>query len=102
MNLSALVSKTTGASVTTVSDEKESGTCKESIDALVEYLDGDMQAELRSKLEYHLKGCSPCEEFLAQYRATVGLCKKALAKRMPQEVAAKLTSFLRENAKKPA
>ncbi len=71
-------------------------TCKEVVDVLLEYLDGEMTPELRSKLEEHFHGCAPCEEFLSQYRATVGLCRKALEKRMPDAVSERLKSFLHE------
>lgn len=71
-------------------------TCKHTIDQLLEYLDGDLPADVRSRLDEHFGGCQPCEEFLRTYRATPGLCKKALlAKEMPKEFASKLTDFLR-------
>jgi len=70
-------------------------TCKDSVELLLEYLDGELTPELREKLEEHLGGCSPCEDFLKSYRATPGLCRKALARDVPREVAAKLTDFLR-------
>lgn len=69
--------------------------CKDSVELLLEYLDGELDAELRVKLEAHLGGCSPCEDFLKSYSATPGLCRKALVRDMPQEVANKLTEFLR-------
>jgi anti-sigma factor RsiW len=72
-------------------------TCKEAVDVLLEYLDGEMTPELKAKLEAHFSGCQPCEEFLAQYRATVGLCRKALEKRMPDSVSDRLKSFLKDN-----
>jgi anti-sigma factor RsiW len=75
-------------------------TCKDSIARMLEYLDGELSGELRQKLEAHLGGCSPCEDFLKTYRATPGLCRKALAAKMPDEVANKLTAFLRNEMKK--
>lgn len=77
-------------------------TCKDSVEFLLEYLDGELTPELRAKLETHLGGCSPCEEFLRSYRATPGLCRKALAREVPREVAARLTDFLRREMGKPS
>ena len=74
--------------------------CKDSIDLLLEYLDGEVTAEVKQHLEEHIHGCSPCEEFLKQYKETGPLCRKALRARMPREVADKLTSFLRESLRK--
>ena len=74
-------------------------TCKESIARMLEYIDGELSDDLREKLEAHLGGCTPCEEFLASYRATPSICRQALAKKMPEEVANKLTDFLRRELK---
>ena len=76
-------------------------TCKESIDLLLEYLDGELPDELRARLEAHLGGCMPCEEFLKSYRATPGLCRRALEADVPDEVARRLTDFLRAEMRKP-
>jgi anti-sigma factor RsiW len=73
--------------------------CKDSIDLLVEYLDGNLSEEMRSKLESHFAGCTPCEDFLRTYRATPNICRHALRKKMPEEVANKLVAFLRAEIK---
>ncbi len=69
--------------------------CKDSIDLLLEYLDGDVSGEVKTHLEEHFKGCSPCEEFLKQYKTTGTLCRRALKAKMPREMADTLTSMLR-------
>ncbi len=79
-----------------------SSTCKDSVELLLEYLDGELNTELKARLEQHLDGCSPCEDFLKSYQATPALCRKALAREMPREVAAKLTDFLRSEMAKAA
>lgn len=76
-------------------------TCKDAIDLMLEYLDGGLPPDIKGKLEEHLGGCSPCDEFLATYKATPTLCRKALQKQMPEKLAARLMDFLRENAAKP-
>ena len=68
--------------------------CKDSIDRLLHYLDGDLSDEVRAELEEHFGDCEPCEEFLATYRATPELCRTALATKMPEALATKLTAFL--------
>jgi anti-sigma factor RsiW len=74
--------------------------CKDSIDALLSYLDGDMSSEMSKELEEHLYRCGPCVDFLRTYKATPGMCRKALAAKMPKEVADQLTDFLRQKMKK--
>ncbi|SEM28020.1 Putative zinc-finger [Stigmatella aurantiaca] len=74
-------------------------TCKDSINLLMNFLDGELSQEETQHLREHLQGCSPCVDFLRTYRATPGLCKRALAARMPQEVSEKLTEYLRSKIK---
>jgi len=70
--------------------------CKDCVDVLRAYLDGEMTAEDEAHFKAHLGDCPPCLEFLESYKATPGLCRKALARRMPEELSSKLKSFLRE------
>jgi len=74
-------------------------TCKDSINLLLDFLDGELTPEDTQHLREHLQGCSPCVDFLRTYRATPGLCKRALAQKMPQEMSTKLTEFLRSKIK---
>ena len=69
--------------------------CKDSIDNLLPFLDGEMSPEEEAHLREHLNGCPPCVEFVRSYRATSGLARKSLMKSMPPEVAGRLKSFLR-------
>lgn len=75
-------------------------TCKDVIDLLRSYLDGEMTPELKQHLERHLGDCSPCDEFLKTYRATPGLCREALAAKMPEALSKNLSEFLRGHLKK--
>lgn len=77
-------------------------TCKESVDLLMDYLDGTLAADEEAQLEEHFEACPPCVDFLRTYRATPSLCKRALAKQMPKEVAEKLSAFLRARLNKSA
>jgi anti-sigma factor RsiW len=73
--------------------------CKDSISLLQDFLDGELSPEDAQHLREHLQGCAPCVDFLRTYRATPGLCRRAMAKAMPQEMAMKLTEFLRSKIK---
>ena len=70
-------------------------TCKDSIDSLVHFLDGELSPEDEAHLQEHLGGCPPCVDFVNTYRATSGMCRKALVKSMPPEVGNRLQAFLR-------
>jgi len=75
-------------------------TCKESVDYLLKFLDGEMPEDEARHLEEHLQACPPCVDFLRTYRATPILCKRALQAQMPQELAERLTEFLRQKCRK--
>jgi anti-sigma factor (TIGR02949 family) len=75
-------------------------TCKDAVELLFEFVEGDMPEDEREHLIEHLQGCSPCVDFLRMYQATPDLCRRAVAARMPQELADKLTSFLRGKLRK--
>jgi anti-sigma factor (TIGR02949 family) len=74
--------------------------CKDSIHLLLDFLEGEMSPELSRELEEHLAGCPPCVDFMNTYRRTPAICKKALAAKMPEELSAKLTEFLRTHIRK--
>lgn len=68
--------------------------CKECIDLLVDYLEGDLPEEQAKELDAHFTGCPPCLDFLDEYRASSELGKKAIVTKMPDALADKLNQFL--------
>jgi anti-sigma factor RsiW len=60
-------------------------TCREIIDFLVQYLDGELTPQQRDGFEAHLAICPDCVEYLHTYRQTVALGQVAL--REPQAMA---------------
>jgi anti-sigma factor (TIGR02949 family) len=69
--------------------------CKNVVDVLRALLDGELSVAEEQELRQHLEACPPCIEFVRTYRKTSDICKKALAREMPAELADRLTSFLR-------
>ena len=53
--------------------------CRELIDFLADYLDGELAADVRAAFEAHLAECPYCVDYLETYRATIHLGKQALA-----------------------
>ena len=52
-------------------------TCREFADFMADYLSGELAPELRQPFDYHLSLCVNCERYLASYRETVALGKRA-------------------------
>ncbi len=68
-------------------------TCKELIDFLMDYIDGELSAGEARHFDEHLGVCPPCAAYLASYRETVRLgkmiCqpeKSALPADMPEDL----------------
>ena len=53
-------------------------TCRETVDLLGDYVDGELPPEIRRSVDVHLAGCPECATYLATYRATIALAKDAL------------------------
>lgn len=49
--------------------------CRELFAALSDYMDGALDESMCDQLEDHLKGCAPCESFLANLERTVKQCQ---------------------------
>lgn len=54
-------------------------TCREVLDFLMSYLDGELATGPRAEFEKHLALCPPCVAYLESYRATIRLGKSACA-----------------------
>jgi anti-sigma factor RsiW len=52
-------------------------TCREFADFMADYLSGELAPELRQPFDYHLSLCVNCQRYLASYRETVALGKRA-------------------------
>ena len=48
-------------------------TCRELIDFLAAYLDGELAPEARAAFEAHLSLCPNCVDYLSSYRETIRL-----------------------------
>ena len=54
-------------------------TCRQTIEHMMDYIEGRLGANKRSALERHLGTCPRCEEFLRSYRATPDIVRRATA-----------------------
>lgn len=54
-------------------------TCREVLDFLMSYLDGELPPAERVRFDQHLAACAVCVQYLDSYRRTVELAKQSLA-----------------------
>jgi anti-sigma factor RsiW len=46
--------------------------CNELVELVTAYLDGSLDLETRARFDMHLLDCDSCENYLQQFRATLG------------------------------
>lgn len=69
-------------------------TCRELIEFLAAYVDGELVADERAVFDRHLSLCPDCVNYLASYRESIRLAKRALvseselAEQAPEELVA--------------
>jgi anti-sigma factor RsiW len=79
-------------------------TCRELIEFLMAYLDGELPPEERARFDEHLAECPACVDYLRTYQQTIRLEKAACAeepdcKDVPEELIRAILAARRE--KKP-
>jgi anti-sigma factor (TIGR02949 family) len=79
---------------------REEPTCREVFDLLSEFVDGELAVPLRESLSRHLSACPPCEEFLKTFQIARSIGRESLMEDMPDELKARLRSFLRDQIRK--
>lgn len=75
-------------------------TCKELVDLLADYLEGQLDPEVARDLDQHLADCPPCLNFLKTYRATARLIREVACEEIPPQLGERIERFLRERLKK--
>ena len=60
-------------------------TCRDLIEFLRAYLDGELPAAMRQRFEDHVDACPPCLHYLDSYRETIALTAQAFADGGPDD-----------------
>ena len=71
-------------------------TCRQVLELLSDFVDGELSLNERESLSRHLGACPPCEEFLKTFETARSLCRESLLEKMPPELKDRLRSFLRD------
>ncbi len=70
--------------------------CREYIDDLNGFLDGELDDDLCREIEQHIGQCNNCRIMVDTMRQTVALCREGRPEKLPPDLEAKLSSKLRE------
>lgn len=69
--------------------------CASGVELLMEYLEGALAPEVQADLEAHVAGCARCVAFIASYRATPRILRRATLAALPEDLGDSLLAFLR-------
>jgi anti-sigma factor RsiW len=75
--------------------------CKECLDLLSDYLDGDLDPKATADLDEHFQDCPPCIAFLKTFKTSTHLCREALRQvDVPEVVQKKMKEFVDQQKQK--
>lgn len=69
--------------------------CQNGVGLLMDYLEDQLPADVRAELEAHVAGCPRCTAFVASYRATPEVLRRATLAALPADLEESLREFLR-------
>jgi len=69
--------------------------CVSGVEQLMDYLEDVLPLERRADLEAHLAVCARCVAFVASYRETPGVLRRATLAVPPPDLAPRVLEFLR-------
>jgi anti-sigma factor RsiW len=72
-------------------------TCKDLLERLVDFLNGELVAEHKETVEVHIKGCPKCESYVTTYSRTIKITRALpQCNKLPPAFEAKLRKLLEE------
>ena len=70
-------------------------TCREMIELLLDYCNGELDNELCRQLREHLDMCPPCVTYLETYQITIRISRQLPRAPLPPQLTARLEQALR-------
>jgi anti-sigma factor RsiW len=75
--------------------------CIEVVELVSDYLDGELDAETRRRVEHHLGLCPACRVYVEQVRETVQALGGLPPGALPEQAVSELEAAFREFARRP-
>ena len=73
--------------------------CREIIELLIDFVSDELPADLRDRIEQHLRACPPCVTYVETYRLTIKLTRQLPCQPMPPQLAQRLRCALAQAAR---
>lgn len=74
--------------------------CQQVISELASYLDDQVAAELRSRIEEHVAGCRTCEALYDSVRKTVRITTESGTFELPEATSSRIVARIMEKVKR--
>ena len=74
--------------------------CHKQIQAIADYIDGELDAKLCAELEEHLSGCENCRLMVDSMKQTVMLCKDGKCEELPESISSRLNEAIKKRWEK--
>lgn len=75
--------------------------CRDIGELLHDYLEGELELEVRRQLDAHLADCPGCLSFLNTYRHTVSVARDLRCEDIPPELRERLRTFIDQRVQRP-
>jgi anti-sigma factor RsiW len=69
--------------------------CKQGVELLMDYLEGELAADVVARIDAHVASCARCRAFVASYRATPEILRRATRTTLPAELSRSLLAAVR-------
>jgi anti-sigma factor RsiW len=69
--------------------------CQELVEVITEYLDGALADTDRARFEAHLEECDACQDYVAQFRATIAVTGRIETEELSQQTRDQLLDAFR-------
>jgi anti-sigma factor RsiW len=76
--------------------------CRQVVELVTDYLEGDLPDAVRADVERHLRACAPCVTYVEQMRLTAGSLRDVPVESIRPEVREELVSAFRSLLRPPA
>ena len=82
--------------------DEEMLVCRQVVELVTDYLEGDLPDAVRSAVERHLETCPPCVSYVEQMRLTVGSLRDVRVESITPEARAELVNAFRGLVRPPS
>lgn len=75
--------------------------CRDCVDLLMDYLEGNLEPDTKERLREHFSTCAPCINFLKTYESCCDMTRKLRDQKVevPVEIQRRLKSFLKDEVR---